>query len=57
MWSTTLHMLSWNEQNALKYADKYVVNNLTKQYRKMVTEKASQFAEFLESMVDIQNDQ
>lgn len=57
MWSTTLHMLSWNEQNSLKYADKYVVNNLTKQYRKMVTEKASQFAEFLESMVDIQNDQ
>ena len=43
-------MLSWDEQNAIKYAGGYVVNKLAKQYRKM----ARQFAECLQSMVDIQ---
>ena len=48
------HVLSWDEQNAIKYAGGYVVNKLAKQYRKMATEKAGQFAECLQSMVDIQ---
>ena len=46
--------VSWDEQNAIKYAGGYVVNKLAKQYRKIATEKAGQFAECLQSMVDIQ---
>ena len=48
------HVLSWDEQNAIKYAGGYVVNKLAKQYRKMGTEKAGQFAECLQSMINIQ---